>query len=250
MDTPILKVLAGIVIALLIVLACGIALSLTSCESPKCKTTDISAMADVTEPLLIWPDAKELLSLYELEKNQMNGAAFRLLIINDVSQNRQLHLSLPAVESSLTMNRFERKEEIERFEKAFVDSIASLTKDTVVGRSNSSVYLPMVRELERLAQSSAERRVLIVYSDLMENTPSLTFYDKRTLALMRTDPDRLKTQLQAQSPLANLEGIEVHFIFQPKNALADETFRLVSGFYKSLLESKGAIVRTGANLTY
>jgi hypothetical protein len=250
MKTPILKLLSGVVMTLLGILICGIIVLLASCETPKRTTTDIPVLVDVTEPLLAWPDAKEIVKFYEFDTDEMQGASFRLTIVSDVSINRQIVFSLPAAGKSFETNRYTRKREVAQFETDVTGSITALTSDTIIGRDRSSVFIPIARELVRLSQSTAERRALIIYSDLMENTADITFYDRKTLALMRTHPETIRAQLITKASLADLTGVEVHIVYQPKDAAADDTFRIVSGFYKTMLEEKGATVSIGANLTH
>jgi Uma2 family endonuclease len=73
-------------------------------------------------------------------------------------------------------------------------------------------------------------------------------YSKQELELLNTNLDSLKGIFEKRKALSSLQGIEVYFIYQPNNAVEDKDYRLVSDFYRSLLESKGAIVHISANL--
>jgi hypothetical protein len=111
------------------------------------------------------------------------------------------------------------------------------------------MYTPIARELELLSKSKSQRRILIVYSDLMENTESLSFYRKQDFEKLKTKPEQVQKYFEALAPINTLTGIEIYFIYQPTDTKSDERFRIISGFYKKFLESKGAEVNISANLT-
>jgi hypothetical protein len=106
----------------------------------------------------------------------------------------------------------------------------------------------MASELNRLAHSVANRKVLIIWSDLMENSATISYYHQKDLTRLIKDPESLTEQLEKIQALDDLNGIEVYFICQPQDAKSDAVFGLVSNFYKNLLESKNAKVTITANL--
>ena len=245
-----LKILHAVLFALLGILITGAILLFASCETAKHTSSDTSVFIDVTEPLLAWPQSDEILALSGVQSDQMNGAELHISLMSDVSFNKENVFSLPKGGNDLTTNQFTRKREVEQYEKSIANFFDSLSVDTAIGRQKSSLYLPMVRELDRLSKSKAEKRMLIVYSDLMENDNDFSFYHPQTFALLRTNPDNIKSVLLAKMPLADYSGIVVYFIYQPKNAQDDDAFRLVYGFYKTLFEQHGANLIIGANLTH
>ena len=62
-------------------------------------------------------------------------------------------------------------------------------------------------------------------------------------------PETIETIFEKKAVLPSLVGIEVYLIYQPTTAENDATYRVVSEFYKTLLESKGATVNISANLS-
>jgi hypothetical protein len=237
----------GISIIAVVMMIFSISMLIASCNSPKHKTIEVSVLGDVTEKLLAQPNPSETLPLFHLNADPLDGAEFSYANMSDVSLNRRTAFSLAQGGNSITTNQFDRKREVQKFEKSVTGFFDSLSTDTI-GRDHSSVYLAIVQELNRLAKSKADRKILLVYSDLMENTQSVSFYDKRMISLLHSSPNTISGLLFSQLPIQNISGIEVHFVYQPKNANDDNAFRVVSGFYKKILEAKGAIVFISANL--
>lgn len=220
--------------------------SCDTCTTNKRESIEVSILLDVTETQLAQPDANEIVPLLGLDTSKWSGAVFRFAYLTDVSLNGQTAIALADGGNRLLASSFTRDKEVTAFTDSIRAFLASLSDDTV-GRPHSSIYLPLAAELTRLTQSHATTKVLLVYSDLMENN-TLSFYDKRTLQMLQSKPEEIQAQLETKAPLSDLTGIEVHLIFQPVDADQDQTFQIVSGFYKTLLESHGATVTISANV--
>ncbi|MEO5643902.1 MAG: hypothetical protein ABIQ40_18685 [Bacteroidia bacterium] len=241
MKNTILKQILPFVIGVLtvVLIAC--------CSSPKRSTSEVSVLYDITERNETNLNAAEILQVFDFGKEKWNGATFTFAYVTDVSYNRKTHFALVEGGNRLTASTFTRDKEVTHFRDSVTNFLESLKLDTI-GRPHSSVFIPLTEELNRMAESKSKNRVLFVYSDLMENEKSISFYDKKTFALLSNDPGKLKTLLLKNAPLKRLDGITVYFIFQPKNAEQDAMFRLVSGFYKKLLADQGAHVTIAANV--
>lgn len=216
-------------------------------EKPR-TTTEVSVIWDVTERHEPHPEAADILPLFGIDNTDRNGSIFRFTYASDVSLNRETVFSIAKAGDDVLTNQFDRKREAEQFTgkvSAFLDSLA---KDTV-GRGQSSLYIPIAEAVNRLAQdTSAQKKILLVYSDLRENRQGLSFYDRKTLALLKSDPQKIRDMLFALAPLGDLSGVEVHFLYEPANSADDSAYRTISSFYKNILENAGAKVIISANL--
>ena len=223
-----------------------VAVIITACSNQKPHTsTIISGLLDVTDTTIAKPDATEIIKFYEFDKDKWNGGSFNFSPITRVSLNPKEYKDIGEANEWLS-NDIERDKDIEQFKRNIADIIAWAEKSEV-GQANSSVYQPMANELNRLSHSVANRKILLVYSDLMENSAYLSYY-KKDLSRLIKEPEALAEQLEKIQALDDLEGIEIFFIYQPKDSKSDAVFGLVSNFYKSLFENKGAKVTITANL--
>jgi midasin (ATPase involved in ribosome maturation) len=110
------------------------------------------------------------------------------------------------------------------------------------------VYFSIAEKLNELSQHTADVKCLLVYSDLMENS-SLSFYRKGKLNELINDSDSLNNELDSQLKINSLNGITVYLLYQPADSMQDEQFKIVSKFYRELLEQKGARVIIAPNIT-
>ncbi len=230
----------------ILILLFSITIFIIAWMTSQTSTTEVAVFRDITDQELAQPSVADVLRLYDFAQNKWNGAVFHFSDITQVSFNPAEEIKLETA-NQWTNNEFQREDEVKQFQKS-VAGILAQAEQAIVGKRNSSIYLPIANELNRLAQSKADKKYLLIYSDLMENTSSLSFYNKKTLALLQTDPEAIRKQFDQLETLQNLGGIEVYFIFQPIDTYSDKAFTIATAFYKKLLEDKGATVHISANI--
>jgi hypothetical protein len=221
---------------------------LSACISSQTNTTEVVVLRDVTEKNMIQPKADDILKLYDFSGNNWNGGRFRFSDISQVSRNQTQQVRMESANQWLS-NKFQREDDINHFQKSITE-IVNKAGQVVMGKDNSSIYIPIAKELNLLSQSKSEKRIFIVYSDLMENTEELSFYRKNDFALLETEPKLLQEKFEKLSEINSLSGIQVWFIYQPSDPISDKQFNIISEFYRKLLESKGAKVNISANLNF
>ena len=219
---------------------------IVSCSTQHNSETEVVLVRDITDRFLSQPKSNEITSLFGLDNDQWEGVKFRFVDITDVSYNQISEASIKP-ENQWLSNEFDRRKKIKSFYTE-VSQILNSSEKQVVGKENSSVYFPIAKELNRLNQSNSTKKILLVYSDLMENTAEMSFYDNTNFSLLKTNSNSIKKYFDSQIELKNLNGINIYIIFQPNGIGEDEQFKVVSGFYKSLYESKGAKVEITASI--
>jgi hypothetical protein len=238
-----MKTVIAIVSVILIIIVTTIIIASTSVNT---NVTELTVMRDITDVQLAQPQLTDIVPLLNLNNAKWNGAEVRFLDITDVSYNHT-YQAIINPENQWMGNEFDREKKVKDFYAQITQILTNLEKETN-GKDNSSIYLPIANELNRLSQSKAEKRILLVYSDLMENTDELSFYNKSKFSLLQSDPDSIQKYFLAQVPLSKLSGITIYLIYQPSDPKADEEYQIVSRFYKTLFESKGATVLITANI--
>jgi len=209
-------------------------------------STDASIIWDITDSMMVTPKLSEITSLYSLDKDIWDEGKFRLLNVTDVSINKIYEASIES-ENEWLSNKFKRNDKVKKFYSAINEILSEALKQKI-GKDNSSLYFPITKELNRLSISKASKRVMLIYSDMMENTDEMSFYNTGTLSLLRTNPGSVKKYFESQLKLENLTGIKIYLVFQPLNMKQDEVYKVVFGFYKDIFESKGATVEITANI--
>lgn len=224
-------------IILITVITLSVIISLAACINQKTYTTEVIVMRDITDKHLAQPDSDQIFTLFGLNQ-KWNGAVFFFSDLSDVGYNKVKGAKLEPRNEWLS-NEMEREKEIVKFKDEISHIIKNAEKDSV-GKTNTSVYFPVIKELTRLSRSNSSKRIMLIYSDLLENTEQMSFYDKQKIELLKTNPDSITKYFQSMYPLPRLDGIEIYLIYQPVDIREDEQYRLLSGYYKKLFESSGA----------
>jgi hypothetical protein len=207
---------------------------------------DIVLLDDVTDTLELKPEISTIESFFRLDEDKWKGIRFQYIHLTDLQLNAAQKLELKS-ESWVWGNELERLKTVKKF-KINLQGLGSTILARPTGKSQSSLYTPLARELKVLSESTAKRKTLIAYSDLMENTETVSFYDTATFSLLERDPVSIQKLLEKQVQLENLGGITVYLVYQPTTPLQDNRFSETASFYRNWLESKGATVFIQARL--
>jgi len=203
-------------------------------------------LVDRTDDIPVTPTGRNLVELIELDKNPFNGAQVCLTIISDIEHGKWDLINLES-ENELSGNNTRRKLQIHAFERR-LDTAIQNTRDTTLKVTNHSIiYKPMAEALEKLRQVSTTKKVLILASNLYENS-SISYYSTHTLACMKKDPKKIYQLLEEEASLPDLTGIQIIFLNKPKSYKDNNNYSIVSGFYKNWFEAKGAIVSIQCSL--
>ncbi|MCF8459619.1 MAG: hypothetical protein K9G46_02760 [Flavobacteriales bacterium] len=209
---------------------------------------EIVLLTDVTETDGLQPEMDVIKEHFQFKNDSWAGIRFTTLPISNLSLNRVWKISIPQ-RSRWFSNQLERDKEVKGFLSEF-DRISAEQRNEKKGREHSSVYLPLAKQLNALAQSKADERTLIVYSDLMEHG-DISFYDAKTFTVLKDTPARIISMFQQQLPLSNLQGITVHLVYRPLERNEDSQFAIASKLYRQMLEGRGAkvFIQAGLDLT-
>ncbi|MFA6924737.1 MAG: hypothetical protein WC223_10860 [Bacteroidales bacterium] len=213
----------------------------------KPQTNAVSVVVDLTDQFIAKPKPDEILSFLNSGKNIWDGRIFNLRYITNVSYNPMFEKKIEE-QNELLGNRYDRPKKVKQYNDEVKEIIISSATKEDIGRDNSEVWFSIATELNQLSQSGADKKVLLVYSDLMENSKRMSFYANDTWNLLKSNPIEIKEYFDSLVKLGDLKGVMVYFIYQPKNTTDDENFRIASQLYKSMLEAKGATVHISANI--
>lgn len=223
-----------IIYTIIILLAIGIGY-LIQIDSMPGKTVAITLITDRTdEQLNLEPEIERIVQLFDLnisrEDKIVNGVTIRSLSFSNVDYSQVDEFSLPKVNYN-DINRMMRIDEINAFVDSFKRSIAIAKRKESM---HSSIYLPFVRESNRLAKTNAGSKYLIVYTDLQDNNEVFNAYKN-----YNQDADKIITQLEKHAVLERMDSVNVIVRYIPKNEQDNIRFRKMGAVYKRLVENKG-----------
>ncbi len=231
-----------LILTIILLLLCA-----SGCNQLATEQMAFTLIRDVTDSNITYPKAKEIYPRFSLEENFWQGVNFRLTFIEDVEYGPEYNAILPG-EAALTSNELERKKEIKNFRET-IEGI--LNKPQISTRDYSVVYPVIVREINRMAKlPNMNRKVLAIYSDLIENTDLISLLGADREAL-KSDSGKVWKTFQQKYGITlqnDLKGLEIYFVYQAKDIQSSHDFSAISALYRKELEKRGAQVFITANL--
>jgi len=200
--------------------------------------TEATVMVDDTDPLPVYPTAKAILTSFKLKENPWQGIEIKLVAITSNDINDTKYISLEK-ESKLTGNNIVRRAKVQRFTEQLQSYLTSL--DSVRHLPHSIIYRSIAKEAVLLTRSKIKTKLLIVYSDLLENS-EISFYNPQTFGLLQKDPALVEKQLEAYQPLPSLDGVQVWFLYAPNSYHQNNVFMPIARFYESVYIAHHATV--------
>ena len=240
----------------LLISFCGFVI--ISCNSERQKEQadmDITVIRDITDRHELQPEANSILGLYNLVKNKSAGASFRYHEITDKVLVPIVSLHLPDVSDTKRINRKNEPFFRQRIILNFYDTIRKTlsladTKSDSSTLAHSEIFKTLCDEIRLLSQSKSKNRILLVFSNLFENS-SLSVYEKQTKNLLIKNPLKIADKFERFHLLPeNLSGIKVFFLFKPTTRDEDFDYLKMIDVYKHLLEPRGAKIIVQATNNY
>jgi hypothetical protein len=212
---------------------------LLSCNTqPPTLDVDMVIQFDMTDKVTMFPSADDFLSQLNLKDHPFQSIRIKVTSISDKDVNTTTLLILDKEnewESNITI----RKAKIRHFRAQLQRCLTTIQQTDTSG--HSIIYRPIIAQANRLASSGAKRRLLIVYSNLYENS-DINFYNPSIIAMLKSNPKNIQERLEQQVALQPLNGIGVWLIYNPTSYRDNNHFRPIANLYETILLEHGASV--------
>jgi hypothetical protein len=176
-----MKKISSIITALLLLFIAGCS------DNNRPGSTSITVVFDITEAefcdtLLYAKDIPIILKKTNIDTTTANyaGITIRYDLLSDLYSDKGITIRLDSAPSGFVdgVNEYDRIDEIKTFQQKAKSSVGSLFKGIECKKDKSKIYETLCRLLQKLTADNANRKVLIVYSDMLENSSLFSFYDK------------------------------------------------------------------------
>ncbi|MBK9721968.1 MAG: hypothetical protein IPO78_10185 [Saprospiraceae bacterium] len=215
------------------------AVCFSSCNE-KPKVNYLVLVSDLTEDHFKGIAMSEFKKVSALSKNSMNGELARLVPITDFGFNRTYEVAIQKDSSLLMGNDYERTDLVNGYFSK-IDTCIRLIIGEKHARSGSVIFKVLTEELNKLSESSADSKTALFNTDFMEKS-FINFYDTAKMNAIKKHPDEMRKRLLEKYPIKQLKGIDIYFIYLPKDTVDSDRYEVLSLFYKNMFESFGAIV--------
>ncbi len=227
--------------------------SFISCSNEPSKTTNICVLIDITDERFkddnfINDNLPKLLKLMNLDKDKggYSGGEVKLSLINEVSDSKSKTVKIENAETGLMgENPLNRRDQVQKFYTDLESSFSKVLESANWGTDASKIYQKVTRELIKMKNSDADKKYLIIYSDMLENSQLFSFYGsnwKNNINKFIENPESTLETLSEKGPaMPDLSEFTIYIITTrtPEN---DEKINLSEQLWMALFEYQGATV--------
>ncbi len=224
------------------------------CKTEEATTTSICLLLDVSDERFnnekFLPDnINSILHLMKLdrEKGGFSGGEVKISLINDISDSKSEKASIPAAKPGLLgQNPLIRRDEVVKFCTDLETIFTKTINKSAWGTKESKIYQKVARELSKLNKTQSSRKIMVIYSDMLENSNLFSFYKtgwQKEIEKMANDPEGTIKKLSEKGPsMPSLDGIEI-IVITNRTVTNDEKINLSEQFWRIIFEEKGAQIR-------
>lgn len=212
-------------------------LILAGCSESPPKQTDLYLYFDYTEGQVyedIADDVDKYLELMQLEDGaSANYGTVKLIPIHDLGAARKATVKLKPGKSKMEGNRYLREQEVDAFKSKLLDKVAEMN-ERYGGKplSGSQIFEPIRKGVKKLNASDANHKVMVVYSDMLENSSLANFHKTGK------DHEAMMAKFEAKKGIDDLSDIEI-FVVHPIDKNNDAKIQASGDFWKDYFVTKG-----------
>lgn len=201
---------------------------------PEPLSKEVTIVIDKTDSVFI--DGGEVVDyLFEnmnLDEDKTSHIQVNIGTITDRFIEPIVHINLPAGKGFMMRNEKARQEAITAFKHEVKTTLESMTQ-LIPSLPYTQLYYPLCCEyLSALANSSADIKTLLLYSNLIHHTKDLSFYQyRRKPEGLLNDYESVLQQLEKSCLLPDLQGVDIRVIHFPQKQ-EDALFVTVKSFWE------------------
>jgi len=175
---------------------------------------------------------KELLHIEEAGSS--NFGKVKIFPLYDLTSARSKTIKLKEGKSEFETNKFLRQKKVDQFQVKLLGALTEIN-DTYTGKALNKSHLiePICKGIQKLNNSDANRKVVLIYSDMLENSNIANFHAKK-------GNDKIWTKKidKACNP-EDVSNLEI-FVVYPVDKKTDEKISNAAKFWTDYFASKGA----------
>lgn len=199
---------------------------------------EVVILLDETDSCIYRPHFDEFAN-HVIPKDIDNGISVRARKISDISFGSSFGCKLEpkGIAAETPEERYLVKK---KFVKEVESRYMSFCESSHLRQKGHSIIYPVVcQELVRLSTSTALEKMMLVNSDLKENSEILNVYSPHGYNLVMNDRDSVKRLFTGHKPLPRLDGVKVYFTYVPVDFEENELYVELVSIYRELIEEAG-----------
>ena len=167
------------------------------------------------------------------EENDRNFGKIRIYPLHDIGSSLSKTVKLKEGKSKMEGNRYIRQKEVDKFKTQLLEKTTTIN-DSYTGKAlkSSHIFSPLCKGVHKINNSNADRKVIVIYSDMLENSDLGNFHSGK---LKYED---LKKNFDGFCEFEDLSDCEV-YIVHPIDKRNDNKIHTAEEFWSKYMMDKG-----------
>ena len=209
------------------------------CHTSPPTETDLYIYLDFTEgqdySQQIADDLDSYTELLQVGENgSPNFGKVKIFPLYDLASARSKTVKLKAGKAEFEANQFLRQKEVDKFKTKLSTALLAIN-ETYTGKSLNKSHLiePICKGMQKLNKSDADKKVVLIYSDMLENSTLANFHGKSS------HPKNWQQGIDAVCHLEDIADLDI-FVVYPVDKKNDGKITRAAEFWTDYFASKGA----------
>lgn len=208
--------------------------------------TSLYLFVDITDPDTGRLSASSIIGTATNGQSINDALTLHVETLSPYHHNMVQEFKLPK-ESLLLGNPTIRKRSVQKLTKQ-LDTVLLKMYAEQDSKEQSNIFEPILTAANELSTSNTSKKIIIVSSDLQENTPAFSYLKKSDSMLLKTNPNEVERILLNGIPVKDLKGVTIYLIHTPRSLHDDDLFNQFAKLYKRFYEKHHAVVIIQNNL--
>jgi len=214
----------------------------SSCTTKNDHTTYLTVLADRTDINIQIPEIDAIKKVFDLKINPNQKAEFRFQNIGNTDFNTTYHLGLPSY--SVLSNSLQRLSNIRKFYTT-IDTLVQKQNRREYNYQSSSIFTPLNKHLKLLSKVTADKKVLLLYSDLTEYSDIFNCYSTSNQQLLFKNNELVYRRFREKRSVSDLHDVELYIIYYPKTNAENRLFQSLCTLYQEIFKDTGLKIHIG-----
>lgn len=207
-------------------------------ENEQITNTELFIYLDYTEGQdysdLLENDVDKYLELMNVTaENDRNFGKIRIYPLHDIGSSISKTIKLKKGKSKLEGNRYIRQKEVDKFKTKLINKTMEVNGN-FAGKAlkSSHIFNPLCKGVHKINNSNADRKVIVIYSDMLENSDLANFHSGKL------SYEKLKSNFDGSCEFEDLSDCEI-YIVHPIDKRNDNKIRMAENFWSKYFIEKG-----------
>jgi len=187
-------------------------MSFWTCQEPSPSHTDLYLYLDYTEGQQYEFGEEEVSQFLQLmnirEGTSRNAGVLRIYPLYDLASSRNARIQMKKGKSKLESNKFVSEKELKKFSQKVRSKIEDMNAEYGGEElKHSYIFQPLQKGFKKLSNSTADHKIVLIYSDMLENSQVANFHTAKL------DKSALLNRLEQASSIEDLSEFEIYIVY-------------------------------------